>query len=109
MVWTRVASPEEMEEGDVKAFYAGNRRIALAKSDGVLYAFDDECTHRQCSLSDGDVEGVSLMCPCHGGEFDLSTGAVIGGPPPEPIRLYPVEESDGDIRVDLPDGGDSRA
>lgn len=63
-------------------------RVAIANVQGVYYAFDDECTHEQCSLAEGDLAGTTVTCMCHGAEFDVRTGAVLAPPAVEPVRVY---------------------
>jgi nitrite reductase/ring-hydroxylating ferredoxin subunit len=50
-------------------------RIAVANVGGTYYAFDDTCTHEQCSLAEGDLAGTTVTCMCHGAEFDVRTGS----------------------------------
>src|SRR3984893_16244062 len=73
-------------------------RIAVARIDDRLYAFDDLCTcaDQGCPLSGGLLTGATLMCQCHGSRFDVMTGAVINGPATEPLNVYAVQEVDGD-------------
>ena len=40
-------------------------------------AFDDTCTHEECSLAEGELDGAVIVCPCHGSEFDVRTGDVL--------------------------------
>ena len=77
------------------------RRISVARVDNRLYAFDDLCTcaERACPLSGGLLNGTTLMCQCHGSRYDISTGAVIGGPATEPLDTYEVQEVDGSIQI----------
>ena len=63
-------------------------RIAVANVEGVYYAFDDECTHEQCSLGEGDIAGTTVTCTCHGAEFDVRSGAVLAPPAVAPLRVY---------------------
>jgi nitrite reductase/ring-hydroxylating ferredoxin subunit len=63
-------------------------RIAVANVQGAFFAFDDECTHEQCSLAEGDLAGTTLTCMCHGAEFDIRTGAVVAPPAVLPVRVY---------------------
>jgi 3-phenylpropionate/trans-cinnamate dioxygenase ferredoxin component len=76
-------------------------RVAIVRVDNHLYAFDDLCTCAEpaCPLSGGLLTGTTLMCQCHGSEFDITTGEVIGGPATTPLGTYAVHEVDGDIRV----------
>ena len=46
------------------------RRLAVANVDGALFAFDDACTHRHCSLAKGRLSGKTVTCECHGSQFD---------------------------------------
>lgn len=89
-----VTNAVDLEDGGLAAFEVRGNRIALASAAGTLYAFDDTCTHRGCSLAEGELEGTIVTCPCHGGQFDVTTGAVLAGPPPEPVRTYEVRLKD---------------
>jgi nitrite reductase/ring-hydroxylating ferredoxin subunit len=76
-------------------------RITLANVAGTLYAIDDTCTHRGCSLGDGKLDGSTVQCACHGSRFDVTSGAVVRGPAEDPVRSYPVHVADGEVQVDL--------
>ena len=86
-------------EGELVAADVDGAKVALAAVDGQVYAVDDACTHRQCSLSSGDLDGRSVVCPCHLGRFDLATGQVLEGPPPTPVRTWRVRVVDGVVEV----------
>ena len=75
-------------------------RIALANVDGTLHAIDDTCTHRGCSLGDGKLTGSVVRCACHGSQFDVTTGAVVGGPAETPVSSYPTQVVGDDVQVD---------
>jgi 3-phenylpropionate/trans-cinnamate dioxygenase ferredoxin component len=77
------------------------RRISIARVGGRLYAFDDLCTcaERACPLSGGLLTGTTLMCQCHGSQFDIATGAVRKGPATHALTLYEVHERDGRIQI----------
>ena len=76
-------------------------RITLANVAGTVYAIDDSCTHRGCSLGDGKLDGSTLQCACHGSRFDVTSGAVVRGPAEDPVRSYPVHVANGEVQVDL--------
>jgi 3-phenylpropionate/trans-cinnamate dioxygenase ferredoxin subunit len=63
-------------------------RITVANVQGAYYAFDDECTHEQCSLAEGDLAGTTLTCMCHGAQFDVRSGAVLAPPAVVPVKVY---------------------
>jgi Rieske Fe-S protein len=60
------------------------RTIFLVKqADASVAAFDSRCTHLGCLVA-WDAQAQVFRCPCHGGVFDRA-GAVMDGPPPEPL------------------------
>ena len=96
-----VATTDDIGEGDLAAVDVGGRQIALCCVDGVLYAFDDTCTHRGCSLSQGELDGSEVVCPCHAGVFDVTTGEVVEGPPPAPVETFRVRAHGGDVEIEV--------
>ena len=96
-----VTSEEGLSAGEMKAFDVGETKIAVARVGDDLYAFGDTCTHRQCALSEGELEGTTVTCPCHGSQFDVSTGGVLSGPAEDPVVSYPVRVEGGEIRVEV--------
>ncbi len=101
MSWVRVAAADAVPEGEVLACEVDGRYVGIACIDGAFYAFDDLCTHRACSLSEGELDGASLVCPCHAGEFDVRTGQVLSGPPPDPVETFPARRSGEDLEIDI--------
>ena len=100
----RTVGPGDAVPNDLAVPYYLNdvkRRIAIARVDGSLYAFDDLCTcaDQPCPLSGGLLTGTSILCQCHGSRFDITTGAVVNGPATEPLRRYEVQEVDGSIHL----------
>jgi 3-phenylpropionate/trans-cinnamate dioxygenase ferredoxin subunit len=77
------------------------RRIAIARVNDRLYAFDDLCTcsDASCPLSGGLLNGMTIMCQCHGSRFDITSGAAINGPATKALNVYEVQEDEGSVRV----------
>jgi 3-phenylpropionate/trans-cinnamate dioxygenase ferredoxin subunit len=76
-------------------------RVALANVGGTLFAIDDRCTHKGCSLGDGKLDGSTVQCACHGSRFDVTSGAVVRGPAEDPLRSYAVQVANGKVQVDV--------
>ena len=89
--WVRVGSAGSVPEGEITAFAAGERQVAVANVEGDLHAFDDTCTHQQCSLAEGELDGTTVECACHGSLFDVITGEAIGGPAVDPVGVFEVK------------------
>lgn len=96
-----LAGAAGVAEGELTSLDVDGREIAVCRVEGVVYAFDDECTHRACSLAEGELEGTVVLCPCHAGEFDVTTGEVVSGPPPDPVAVYPVRASGDDLVIEV--------
>lgn len=69
--------------------------VAIADVGGAIHAFDDTCSHRECPLSEGEIDAEGVVCPCHRSRFDLRTGEALNGPARTPIRIRAVR-LDGD-------------
>jgi nitrite reductase/ring-hydroxylating ferredoxin subunit len=89
----RVGTTKDVAEGAMRVFDVGRTKVSIARALGRLYAFDDTCTHRGCSLATGKLDGTTVTCPCHGSQFDVTSGAVLRGPAQRPVtsRLVQVE------------------
>jgi nitrite reductase/ring-hydroxylating ferredoxin subunit len=92
----------EIPAGSVTAIDVRGIRIAVANVDGTYYAFDDECTHEQCSLAEyGELAGASLTCTCHGSEFDVRTGKVLAPPATVPVKVYPIRVEGDALQIEV--------
>jgi nitrite reductase/ring-hydroxylating ferredoxin subunit len=89
--------------GDLTNVEIAGRKLAVTVDDGQAYAFDDACTHAQCSLSGGEVEDGAVVCPCHFAAFDIATGAVRTGPAKEALRCYRAQLVDGTLTIEVPE------
>lgn len=57
-------------------------RVVVTQPEADEYlAFDARCPHQGCSVS--EVTTTAIICPCHGSEFDPSSGEVTKGPATE--------------------------
>ena len=77
----------------MKLVHAGERRIAVGRTERGCAAFDDRCTHKGGPLSDGVLINGTVQCPWHGSQFDVHTGEVKCGPAEQPIATYPVGDT----------------
>ncbi|HEX6911161.1 MAG TPA: non-heme iron oxygenase ferredoxin subunit [Longimicrobium sp.] len=105
MAWVRAAALSELApEGAVTGVEAAGRRVALARVDGEVYAFADNCSHRDFPLSVGEVDGdaCTVTCEWHGAAFDLRTGEPTCPPAIRPIAVYEARVQDGAVWVDVP-------
>jgi nitrite reductase/ring-hydroxylating ferredoxin subunit len=97
--WVDVGSAGEIGNGEMNSYSVGDRPVAIANVDGDLHAWDDVCTHQQCSLAEGEIDGTIVECPCHGSQFDITTGEAVQGPAVDPVDVFEVRELDGALQV----------
>ncbi len=103
MAFVRVASLSEVPEGEVLAVEAEGKRVCLAHVEGKVYAFADNCSHRDFPLSNGEVDpdDCSITCEWHGARFDVRTGAALSLPATRPIPVYPTRVEGDEVYVDV--------
>jgi arsenite oxidase small subunit len=71
--------------------------ILVHRPGGNLVAYSQKCTHLGCVVYWGAQED-ELVCPCHEGVFDPSTGEPIAGPPDRALpRINTEVRADGMI------------
>ena len=99
--YRRVASLAELPPGSLKGVEIGETALCLANADGAVYAFQDNCSHRDFALHTGELDGTKLECAWHGAQFDITTGRALRLPALKPIRTYDVRIDGDDILVAL--------
>lgn len=73
----------------------------LAQAGGGYAVLSPICTHLGCTV---EVEGATLLCPCHGSTYDRA-GRVLRGPAERPLTSYLTRLSDGVLEIELrPEG-----
>jgi nitrite reductase/ring-hydroxylating ferredoxin subunit len=75
--------------------------FALFNLDGVFHLTEDTCTHAFASLSEGDIRDGCIVCPLHGGSFEIATGEPVDLPCNIPLRTFRVWIDGDDIVTDL--------
>jgi Rieske Fe-S protein len=65
-------------------------RVVVTKdASGGVHGFSAVCTHQGCIVS--SVRHGRIECPCHGSQFDATTGKVLAGPAPAALNAVDVE------------------
>jgi len=100
--FVEIAPVSELPNGERLFLEVEGRAIVIFKIADQLFAIGDICTHDDGPLGDGDLEEYNIVCPRHGGEFDVRTGKVVQMPAVVDIPAYPVKVVDGMIQLGLP-------
>ena len=85
-----LAATSEIPVGSGKIF-TPEKVVVTQPVSGDFKAFSAVCTHMGCivnQVSDGTID-----CPCHGSQFSIKDGSVIGGPAPSPLAAEAIKVS----------------
>jgi Rieske Fe-S protein len=86
-------------------------RFADASGSPQLSAVSSICTHRGCPILTGSPQWNTtaqpiynaatkvITCPCHGSQFNVQTGALVGGPAQFPLATFAVQVQGTDVYV----------
>jgi thiosulfate dehydrogenase (quinone) large subunit len=69
----------------------GDPSIVIRPSSGTFVAFDAVCPHAGCTVGYDPAQKL-IICPCHGSQFNASTGAVEVGPAATGLRQLAIAE-----------------
>ncbi len=96
----RIENVKSIALGEMQVFDVAGTKVNVASVGGQLHAFDDTCTHKACSLAKGKLDGTIVTCPCHGSQFDVTSGAVLRGPAQRPVRSRLVQKDGENLLVE---------
>ena len=101
--WVRVAAIDDIAAGSALGVTVGELNLAIYHlDDGRVFCTDNICTHAFALLTDGWMEGTTIECPLHAGQFDVCTGKGLGAPIEEDLAVFPVKVEAGEILVEMP-------
>ncbi len=93
---TLIGSASKLPVGSAGTFTlpSGDPGIIIQSAAGVYECYDAVCTHAGCTVG---YSSGTIVCPCHGAQYSLATGAVLSGPAPTGLKKYNVKEVGGDL------------
>jgi 3-phenylpropionate/trans-cinnamate dioxygenase ferredoxin component len=97
--WIVVCPVEALPSGDYAQVEVDGALVAVFNISGEFYAIEDVCTHDGGELAGGVVEDHRVICPRHGAQFCLRTGAALTPPAYEPVRTFATRVVSGMIEI----------
>ena len=98
-VFSRACALSDLPVEGVIGVDVDGEPVAVARTEGEVYALRDVCSHAEEPLSEGEVYDHTIECYLHGSCFDLRTGQPTGLPATEPVPVYPVKIEGDDVLV----------
>jgi nitrite reductase/ring-hydroxylating ferredoxin subunit len=89
----------ELPPGSMRACTVGGREIVVCHTREGVFAVDNICTHAHARLCEGRLRATRLVCPLHGGSFDVRDGRVLGPPAEVPLAAFAVRVVEDAIEV----------
>lgn len=95
----RVAGGGDVAESSAKKVVVlGKPLLVVRLEHDRWFALSAICTHMDICQLDWNAERRQLVCPCHGGAFDVY-GNVVQGPPSIPLASFKIERIADDVFV----------
>ena len=101
MALEEAATLDEIEVGGTLRVELSEPVCLVRVSEEDVRAVHDTCSHQGQPLSEGMVDGTTLICAAHAATFDLGTGQSMGIPEVAPVPVYACTVEDGTVLVDL--------
>ena len=97
--WVDALDESEIRDGELAHAEVAGVPILFTRRRGTVVAMADRCTHRGAPLHEGEIKGDCVVCPWHGSEFALDTGAVERGPATRPQAALQTRVVNGRVQV----------
>ena len=97
--FVKVGNLEDFPEGKLKRVKVAGEDVVVANIAGKIYAMTATCTHRGGPLDEGELDGTTVICPWHGGHFDITTGKVVSPPPMKDEFSFEVQIQASTVRL----------
>lgn len=100
MAFVRVASADDIPEGEGRVVNANGTPVALFKVNGSFHAIHNTCLHKGGPLGEGFLDGTIVTCPWHGWQYDVTTGRNVMSPSMA-VKKFDVKVEGNDVLVDV--------
>ncbi len=91
-----IASTADVPEGG--GVILDDPKVVITQpASGTFKGFSSICTHQGCPLD--NVSDGTINCTCHGSQFSIDDGSVVGGPAESPLPEQPLEVKGGKISL----------
>ena len=85
-----VGTTADIGPGRSKVVAIGAKPVIVLNGPQGIKAFSAVCTHLGCIVGYDATRSPDIVSPCHDGHFNAVNGSVVSGPPPLPLKEYPV-------------------
>lgn len=99
--YVAVAEIDNVPEDTPTRVEADGESLVLVRRGNTVYALGESCAHLGAPLSEGSIDGDTIVCPWHGSVFALDDGRAVKGPTAYNQPCYAVRIRQGKVEVKL--------
>jgi len=88
-------------EGKPVKLSKNGKEVCVARVGNEGFAIEDNCSHQDAALSEGEQNGYKIECWLHSAEFDLRTGEALTPPASQAVKTYPVLVDGNNVVVEI--------
>ena len=92
---------DSIVEGKPVRLSKNGKEVCVARVGNEVFAIEDNCSHQDAALSEGEQNGYKIECWLHSAEFDLRTGAALTPPASQAVKTYPVLVDGNNVVVEI--------
>jgi 3-phenylpropionate/trans-cinnamate dioxygenase ferredoxin subunit len=92
---------DSIVEGKPVKLTKNGKDICVARVGNEVFAIEDNCSHQDAALSEGEQNGYKIECWLHSAEFDLRSGEALTPPASQPVKTYPVSVDGNNVVVEI--------
>ena len=97
-----IGQSEDIDQGSVENFEHEEIDYAIYHLNSDFFATQGHCfCEEQAFLSEGTIDGEELECASCGRTFSIVSGDSISDPETKPLKVYDVDEEDGNLYLNL--------
>jgi nitrite reductase/ring-hydroxylating ferredoxin subunit len=95
-----ICGVDQLWDGEMAGFRAGDTTILLLKLNGQFHAYQGQCPHQGAALAEGELDGGFLTCPAHQWQFDATNGRGIN-PRSACLKGFPVHVVERKVLIEI--------
>jgi len=98
-----ICGADQLWDGEMECFRAGDTTILLLKVNGQYHAYQGHCPHQGAALAEGELDGGVLTCTAHRWQFNATNGLGVN-PRSARLKCFPVHVVDRRVLIEVEPG-----
>jgi toluene monooxygenase system ferredoxin subunit len=100
----QICGADQLWDGEMECFRAGNTTVLLLKINGRFHAYQGHCPHQGAALAEGELDGGLITCTAHRWQFDATNGQGVN-PKSARLKCFPVHVVEQKVLIEVELGG----